>query len=90
MTVGNKKKRDLLAEIFIGEYVEIVQAHSRNNPIVIHGYILDIDEDNIYLGETPDAVNMTILRNGYKLMVIVNPEDVLLNNMETPNKNEVN
>ena len=91
-TLGKTKKIDLFKEIYLGEYVEIVMDYSSEGPMIMHGFILDYDDNEIYLGETPDAINMSIPRFGYKLMVISSPTDEFhdIMGMEKPKAEEIN
>lgn len=90
--MAGSKKVDLFKEIYLGEYVEIVMDYTSEGPMIMHGFILDYDDNEIYLGDSPDAINMSIPRLGYKLMVVSSPVDDFsaIMGMEKPKPGEIN
>lgn len=67
--MDKKDKQNVFLQCFIGEEVEILlnasqkieEANeegmiSQQNPLMVRGFILDIDEEYIYLGRTPDGI----------------------------------
>lgn len=95
---------DLFHITFIGEFVEILTPIYRKHiqgdesgvsdetiPIVLQGYILDIDDTYLYVGDTPEAITQAVFKNDARIIRIVkeqNPYDDMLDQMEMPNKRE--
>ena len=92
---------------FVGELVEILMPLYRKNvqgneegimdqtiPIVVQGYILDADDEFLYLGDTPEEITKGIKREDVRYIEVIkeaNPYDEVLDNMPTPNgKNGAN
>lgn len=105
MKKETKESYDLFLN-FIGEFVEILTPIYRKHiqgdesgvsdetiPIVIQGYILDMDDHRLYIGDTPEEVNQCIFKEDARIIRIVkenNPYDDLLDQMETPKKGTAN
>lgn len=95
---------------FIGDRVEIVAdfyqnyqeetAESRitnHAPASIQGYILDIDDEFLYLGKNPHEISMALRRTKVLYIEVIgaekeekSPYDALLDSMPFPKKNEEN
>lgn len=101
------KEQDLFYLTFIDEFVEILIPIYQKNiegdengvsdqtlPLVIQGYIIDMDHNRIYLGDTPEEITHSLFRDDAKLIRIIketNPYDDILEHMPTPeNKEEEN
>ena len=69
-------KKDLFSKIFIGEEVEFIltvyfkseeQVEEglliQQNPMAVKGFVLDVDDENIYLGDTPEAVTRYVKKS---------------------------
>lgn len=75
---------------FIGELVEIIGTLTdaqKEVSIKIVGYILDVDKEFLYLGDTPEFINRAIKRNKVDLIEIINVEQEfteILENLEIP------
>lgn len=90
------EKKDLFSKIFIGEEVEFImkisfKVHeqsdegiiSQENPLAVRGFVLDVDDENIYLGNTADAITRFVRRDSIAGGDIVNDQlDDLLNNFQ--------
>lgn len=98
---------DKFFEIFAGEYVEIITSlktvHeiqseegfvSQTLPFYVYGYLLDTDDDYIYLGEHPNNVSKVVSRKEVKAMEIHKEVDLyeeMLDSVEAPkNKKDFN
>lgn len=68
-------KKDLFYDLFAGEYVRVISKLStqeqiqteesvtqQEHPIVFEGYLLDVDDDYYYLGDTDQAIDRAIAR----------------------------
>lgn len=98
------KEPDLFHLTFIGEFVEILtpiyQKKIQGNedgvsdetiPIVIQGYILDMDADRLYLGDSPEEITQSVLKVDARIIRIVkvaNPYDEILDSLDAPSKKE--
>jgi hypothetical protein len=98
------KEPDLFHLTFIGEFVEILtpiyQKKIQGNedgvvdetiPVMIQGYILDMDEDRLYLGDSPEEITQSILKVDARIIRIVkmaNPYDEILDSLDPPSKKE--
>lgn len=91
-TPGVKRKNDIFRDVFLGEYVQIVVS-SEAEGIVTEGYVLEVDDNEIYLGETAGAVTHSIPRHGYKLIAVTTPKgefDSILEALKPPKAEEIN
>lgn len=95
---------DIFSITFLGEFVEILtpiyQKKIQGNeegvsdetiPIVIQGYILDMDDDRLYLGDSPEEITQSVLKVDARIIRIVriaNPYDEILDSLEPPTKKE--
>lgn len=57
----------------------------QQNPMAVRGYVLDIDEEFVYLGDTPNGINRFVRKDLIAGGDIVNPDkendfDDILNN----------
>ena len=91
-TPGVKRKNDLFRDIWIGEYVQI-GVSNEGKGIMTEGYVLEVDDNEIHLGETAGAVTHSIPRHGYKLIACASPQGEygsLLESLLPPKPEEVN
>lgn len=94
--MANKKTLSTFQLIFVGELVEIVAdlIGGAGMPLVISGFLLDIDEEYFYIGKTHNEVDQAIKRNNVIFIIIIQEPDELkeaLRNVPTPkNKDEGN
>lgn len=105
--MSSEKNPSLFHLTFIGEYVEILtcfyQKHIEGNqdsiseqtvPIVIQGYILDIDDEFYYIGNNPSEVVRAIRKQDARAFEILQPKNVfdeILEHMPVPeNKDSEN
>lgn len=91
--MANHKVSELFKHSFIGEVVEILakSESEEKGMLMVRGYLLDYDEEYLYLGETPLSVNTALKRDLVGLISIseqVDPDLELLENMPTPRGNE--
>lgn len=100
MTVKKKTKAktDRLFEIFCGEAITVMvnrdseqttqtetTVETTKAPIVLAGYLVDADDDYLFLGYEPDSINQAIARETVVHVEIMdNPLDDLMSGMETP------
>ena len=87
---GNKKPFKLFFNTFVGEYVEMMtnvksstqmqhedgSIESGEYPWIIHGYLLDEDDDYYFIGINSDSVNSAISKNIVLSVSISEPEEV--------------
>ncbi len=97
--MGRKKSLTTFHLSFIGEEVEmIVNIKSAQGeegmPLIINGWLLDMDDIYFYIGNTPNAISQCVVREDVRLIAIVeefNQLDEVLKNVPTPkNKEEGN
>lgn len=97
---------DTFHHSFVGEKVEIVAGFYQNYmeetadsritnqaPASIQGFILDLDDDYMYLGKNPTEVSMCIRRDTVlyiEILVERNEYDVILDSLPQANKGEEN
>ncbi len=95
---------DIFSITFLGEFVEILtpiyQKKIQGNedgvsdetiPIVIQGYILDMDEERLYLGDSPEEITQSVLKSDARIIRIIkvqNPYDEILDSLDAPTKKE--
>lgn len=93
----NKEKIDLLFETFVGESVIILldkeveqtrqsETHieTLKSSLSVNGYIIDMDDDFVYLGYNPDSIAQAVKKSFIIHVEIANQEDELLSNIELP------
>lgn len=104
---NNMKKKSepsLFHLTFIGEFVEILtpmyQKKIQGNeegvtdetiPIVIQGFILDMDDERLYLGDSPEEITQAVMKSDARIIRIVkanNPYDEILDSLDAPMKKE--
>lgn len=100
-----KKKSTVFFDTFIGEFVDVisdlVETQRRETdqgitemmkPLIIKGYVLDIDNDYVYLGETPNQVTYAVNKSTIKIITLAMDElDERLVNLPDPvNESEFN
>lgn len=98
-----KANNPLLFEIFINEFVQVVtdlsmyaaseDAEQASIPLTFNGYLLDMDDEFLYLGETSVAVDKAVKRENIIFIQMLAEEDPLsqmLNDMKKRNNNDVN
>lgn len=100
MMDGVKVSKEItFKSIFIGEYVEIltkiaVYEDGEALPLVIHGYILEIDDNLVYLGDTPLEIKSAVKREDIGYIEITEPMNIfeeILEQFPIPeNKHEEN
>lgn len=101
-----KEKDDLslFGLCFHGEYVEIVTSLYQKNiegdetgvidqtlPIVLKGYILDMDDEYYYLGNTPEEISKAVKKEAVKYIEIISEQNVfdqILEDFPTPGTKE--
>lgn len=67
---------ETFAQNFIGQYMDLMinlyhsqESHNeegillQKDPMAVRGYILDIDEEFIYMGDTPDGINRFVRKD---------------------------
>jgi len=87
-----KDPNKIFKDLYLGECVEIVMAYTKSPTmplIALHGFILEVDDNEIHLGETPDAISFTIPRFGYKMIAIMGVNEVF-SEMDSPKASEIN
>lgn len=70
------EKINLFLENFLGEEVELIltvyfknEEHSeegsiiQKNPLAVKGFVIDIDDEYIYLGDTPDGITRFVRKD---------------------------
>lgn len=99
-----KPLASLFFTTFIGEYVQlttnVMQSVSSQNeeqivtqeiPVIVEGFLLDLDETYFYLGSSPDAVEHAVKNDSIIHIAIVNPKSELeeyLDSVEIPEDKE--
>jgi len=99
-------KEEIFNLIFIGEYVEIVTKLSQRKvqgdedgvsdetlPLVLVGYVLDRDDEFLYMGDTPDQIVGGIKRCDISYIKIIqeqNPYDEIMDSTPDPQKGNMN
>ena len=82
---------------FVGEYVEVVCKEITSTteigiiPLVVTGYLLDIDDKFLYLSDDAQNVSRAIKKSDYSVIEIVKqttPEEEALNRMFVPENPE--
>jgi len=90
-------------DTFVGEFVELtthkeIQAIEDEimvvSPIMLRGYLVDMDDEYFYLGEDPQKVSDAVERSTVWRIMILDPEAIIrdaLKNMPIPTEqNEIN
>lgn len=97
--MGRKKSFTTFQLSFIGEQVEMVVSISGNQgeegmPLIINGFLLDMDDTYFYVGNTPNAISQCVVKEDVRLIAIVeeiNELEEVLKSVPTPkNKEEGN
>jgi hypothetical protein len=93
----NKEAIDPLLEIFINEYVEILQdyevttqvamtedgvAQPMRMPMTVTGYVMDSDGEFLYLSSNGEEVNQALPISSIKHIGIVQPNDPMQNALD--------
>ena len=79
---------------FIGEKVEILcsfEMLEKQFPQLVQGYLLDKDDEYLYLGSGPDEIHSVVRREDVKYLQIIkdiDPMTEVLDNMPKPEKEE--
>lgn len=92
------KKDNRFMECFAGEEVEFIlkvnfktEDHSeegssiQENPLAVRGFVIDMDDENVYLGDTPDGITRFVRRDtlaGGEIVKTSDGFDELLTNFE--------
>lgn len=87
-----RDKNKIFKDLYLGECVEIVMAYTKSPTmplIALHGFVLEVDDNEIHLGETPDSISFTIPRFGYKMIAIMGANEIF-SEIEKPNDSEIN
>lgn len=101
MAIKKKKtasKNDRLFEVFCGEVIQVMvdrdseqttQTETKTEilkaPVVIAGYLVDTDDDYLFLGYEPEVINQAIRRESVvHIELMDNPLDDIMSNMEMP------
>lgn len=93
-----KKPKNLYYNVFINEYVEIVtkqmidfteqkedSVQSTKTPLTFSGIVIDIDEQNVYLGNE-DGITTSVARSDIMATLISEPEKEGLPEVKEANK----
>lgn len=99
-----KKKITSFFEVFAGEHITVIinqnmeqsvtdgeTLQTLKSPISVSGYLTDEDDDYYYLGHEPGQYNQALKKNMVTHAALTEEDDVMteiLNNAETPTKNE--
>lgn len=102
-----KKKPPLISlffTTFIGEYVQLTtkimqsissqteeQVVTQEIPVIVEGFLLDMDEKYFYMGSSPDSVEHAVKEEEVIHIAIVQPKNELeeiLEGIETPENRE--
>lgn len=88
---SRKKKTEFNDTFFLTMIGELVQIYCRdvfkNSGLPILGYILDIDDDYFYIGDSPEEIVRCIKKSDVFMLEIYNEADEslrILENMEIP------
>jgi hypothetical protein len=95
-TKKRTKKTDRLFDIFCGEAVAVmvnrdsesttqteIKIETLKAPIVLAGYLVDTDDEFLYLGLDPDAINQAVRRDTVvHIEIMENPLDEIMNGMD--------
>lgn len=82
-------------KLFIGEYVEIL-SNARNIiqgdilPLSVQGYILDMDDDFLYVGETPLEIKFAVKREDVRYLEIIEPKTIFDHMLDQTDLSEQN
>lgn len=89
--MSNKKEENvnLLMDNFLGEFVEIMMPSNGETSatLAVKGYLLDMDNEYLYVGGTPNAIGAAVPRNPAPYIQISEPTDQtddMLDELETP------
>jgi hypothetical protein len=89
-TDGKLEINDTFFLSFVGELVEIAGSFyhgEAENAIKTHGYILDIDDEFYYLGDTPEEVTQALRRDRVIYIQVLTPANEyreILDQLEVP------
>jgi hypothetical protein len=101
MTVKKKKaeiKRDTFFQVFCGEAISVMldrdveqtkqtetQMESLKTSISVQGYLIEMDDDFLYLGYEPEMINQAVkISSIVHVETMENPLDEIMNSMEVP------
>lgn len=104
---SKRKIKDVFYNIFVGEFVQIVtevqtktvqqseeEIKESNHPVILEGYLLDVDDDFYYLGDTPNSISSGVKKTKIVHIQIAEPKsymDDILDEMPMPeNEDEIN
>lgn len=92
-----KEKADVLFEVFAGEFVSILidkeveqtkqsETHieTLKSSLSINGYIIDMDDDYVYLGYEPSIISQAIKKSFIVHIEITSANNEILSNIELP------
>lgn len=81
------KKNEVFLLTFIGEFVQVVSSFVMNvssngedmgeSPLIVEGYLLDMDDDFIYMGDSPDGITRALKKDTVVFIQFLNNEDIL-------------
>lgn len=92
LTIGEESETFFFS--FMGEYVEICGSFYHGNDeaaIKIQGYLLDIDNVYIYLGDTPDEISNAVKKERVIWISVYTPDNEyrrILTDLEVPESDE--
>jgi len=86
-------RNSLFLTTLVGEFVEILATYetSAKMPLVIHGYLLDMDDDFYYIGNNPLEVRSVVKKDHVtfiEIMQTVDTNTAMLEEMPVPVKEE--
>lgn len=99
MTTKKKtKKIDRLFDVFCGEAVSVMvnrdsesttqtetKIETLKAPIVLAGYLIDTDDEFLFLGLDPDAINQAVRRDSVvHIEIMENPLDEIMGTLQYP------
>lgn len=99
-------KTSLFEWTFLNKFVEILtpiyRKHIQGNeegvsdetiPIVLQGYLINIDKERLYLGDTPDEINQAVFKEDVRIIRVVkedNSYDEIMDSMPDGKKENMN
>ena len=88
-------RSSLFLSTLVGEFVEILATYetAEKMPLVIHGYLLDVDDEFYYIGDNPLEVRSVVKKDHVtfiEIMQTVDPNTAMLEEMPVPVKEEEN
>jgi len=97
------KTKSMFYNIFIGEYVDLVTRQTvevaetsdgstmtQKTPLIISGYVIDMDDEFIYVGPIPLGVSQAVLRSEVVIVTVSAPQEETLPVMSNEDKKNFN